>query len=70
LVVGFSDSIGLECFIEGSRVNKKGCILEHQDDYDCLLEAYKVAQRFEAIENVLGEEKQEFLSAAVDAQFC
>ena len=67
-LVGFSNSVGLDCFIEGSRINIKRYLLEHQDDYDSLSEAYKVAQRFEAIENALGEE-QEFLSAAVDTKF-
>ena len=60
LLVCFSDSIGLDCFIEGSRLNIKGFLLEHQDDYDSLSEAYKAAQRSETIENLLGEEKQEF----------
>lgn len=59
-LVGFSDSIGLDCFIEGSRLNIKRYLLEHQDDYNSLSEAYKIAQRFEAIENAIGEEKQEF----------
>jgi hypothetical protein len=68
-VVGFSDSIGLDCFIE-SRLNIKRYLLEHQDDYNSLSEAYKIAQRFEAIENAIGEERQEFLSAAVDTEFC
>ena len=67
-LVGFTNSVGLDCFIEGSRINIKRYLLEHQDDYDSLFEAYKVAQRFEAIENALGEE-QEFLSAAVDTKF-
>jgi hypothetical protein len=42
------------------RINIKRYLLEHQDVYNSLYEAYKIAQRFEVIENAIGEEKQEF----------
>ena len=61
----FPEGIALHCFVEGSRVNIKRYLLEHEEEYSTLKEAYKVAKRYESIENAVLEEKQEFLSAAV-----
>ena len=46
-------------------MNIKRYLLEHEEEYSTLKEAYKVAKRYESIENAVLEEKQEFLSAAV-----